>query len=123
MARGLNKLMVIGNLGGDPEVRYTTNARPVASFSVAVTTRLGDREHTEWFSVVAWGKLAEICSQYLSKGSQVYLEGRLQTRSWEDNDGRERQRTELVVREMVMLGDGRARSQQADEVDLDELPF
>ena len=124
--KGLNKLMVIGNLGGDPEVRYTTNARPMASFRVAVNERLGEKERTEWFTVVAWGKLAEVCTQYLSKGSRVYLEGRLQTRNYQDADGRERQRTELVLREMVMLGGGRPRSQQAqqaEEVDVDELPF
>ena len=120
--KGLNKLMVIGNLGRDPELRYTAGSRPVASFSVAVTERFGDTDHTEWVSVVAWGKLAEICAQYLRQGSRVYLEGRLQTRSWEDNDGQPRQRTELVVLEMVMLGGGRGQAEQA-EVSVDEIPF
>ena len=126
MVRGLNKVMIIGNLGRDPELRHTPSGRPVASFSVAVTERWGEKDHTEWLNVVAWGKLAEICAQYLSKGSRVYLEGRLQTRNYQDADGRERQRTELVLREMVMLGGGRPRSQQAqqaDEMDLDEIPF
>lgn len=107
MARGLNKVMIIGNLGSDPEMRYTPSGRPVTSFSVAtsrswVTSEGEHREATEWFRVVAWGNLAEICSKYLSKGSRVYVEGRLQTRSWE-SQGQKQYRTELVANEMVLL--------------------
>jgi single-strand DNA-binding protein len=113
MSRGLNKVMIIGNLGRDPEMRYTPSGRPVTSFSV-VTTRSwtsgeGERhEESEWFNVVAWGNLAEICSQYLKKGQQVYVEGRLQTRGWEDEDGKKHYRTEVVASEMIVLGDRRS---------------
>ncbi|GAB4468670.1 MAG: hypothetical protein Kow00124_03040 [Anaerolineae bacterium] len=110
--RGLNKVMIIGHLGRDPEMRYTPSGRPVTSFSV-VTTRTwtsneGERhEESEWFNVVAWGNLAEICNQYLTKGQQVYVEGRLQTRGWEDEEGKKHYRTELVASEMIVLGDRR----------------
>lgn len=110
MSRGLNKVMIIGNLGRDPEIRYTPSGRPVTSFSV-VTSRTwtsyeGERkEETEWFNVVAWGPLAEICNQHLSKGLQVYIEGRLQTRGWQDDAGRRHYRTEVVAQEMIILGD------------------
>jgi len=110
--RGLNKVMVIGHLGRDPEMRYTPSGRPVTSFSV-VTTRTwtsaeGERhEESEWFNVVAWGNLAEICNQYLKKDQQVYVEGRLQTRGWEDEDGKKHYRTELVANEMIVLGERR----------------
>ena len=112
MSRGLNKVMIIGNLGRDPEMRYTPSGRPVTSFSV-VTTRTwtsgeGERhEESEWFNVVAWGNLAEICNQYLKKGQQVYVEGRLQTRGWKDEDGKKHYRTEVVANEMIVLGDRR----------------
>lgn len=113
MSRGLNKVMIIGHLGRDPEMRYTPSGRPVTSFSV-VTTRTwtsaeGERhEEEEWFNVVAWGNLAEICNQYLSKGQQAYIEGRLQTRGWEDSEGKKHYRTELVASEMIVLGDRRS---------------
>ena len=112
MARGLNKVMIIGHLGRDPEMRYTPSGRPVTSFSVATsrswTSAEGERrEETEWFNVVAWGNLAEICNQYLNKGQQVYVEGRLQTRGWEDGSGKKHFRTELVANEMIILGDRR----------------
>jgi single-strand DNA-binding protein len=112
MSRGLNKVMIIGHLGRDPEMRYTPSWRPVTSFSV-VTTRAwtsaeGERhEESEWFNVVAWGNLAEICNQYLTKGQQVYVEGRLQTRGWEDEERKKHYRTELVANEMIVLGDRR----------------
>ncbi|MGB4677743.1 MAG: single-stranded DNA-binding protein [Aggregatilineales bacterium] len=115
MSRGLNKVMIIGHLGRDPEMRYTPSGRPVTSFSV-VTTRTwtsaeGERhEEEEWFNVVAWGNLAEICNQYLSKGQQAYIEGRLQTRGWEDSEGKKHYRTELVASEMIVLGDRRGSS-------------
>jgi single-strand DNA-binding protein len=112
MARGLNKVLIIGSLGRDPELRYTPSGRPVASFSVATsrtwTSSEGERrEETEWFNVVAWGNLAEICKTHLNKGQQVYVEGRLQTRGWEDDNGTRHYRTELVANEMILLGDRR----------------
>jgi len=108
MTRGLNKVMLIGNLGGDPEMRYTPSGIPVTSFSIGVTrnwvTSNGERKDaTEWFNVVAWRNLAEICKQYLSNGSRVYIEGRLQTRSWEDREGQRHYRTEVVASDMVLL--------------------
>jgi single-strand DNA-binding protein len=112
MSRGLNKVLIIGALGSEPEMRYTPGGKPVTSFSVAVSrgwrTSEGERkEATEWFNVVSWGNLAEICNQHLRKGSQVYIEGRLQTRSWEDASGVKHFRTELVANEMIIL-DGRS---------------
>jgi len=110
MSRGLNKMMIIGHLGRDPEMRYTPSGRPVTTFSVATTrswhSSNGERhEETEWFNVVAWGNLAEICNQHLRKGQQVYVEGRLQTRRWEDSEGNKHFTTELVAQEMIMLGE------------------
>ncbi len=112
MARGLNKVMIIGYLGRDPEMRYTPSNRPVTSFSVATTrtwtSSEGERrEETEWFNVVSWGTLAEICKTHLSKNQQVYIEGRLQTRGWEDETGKKHFRTELVANEMILLGERR----------------
>ena len=101
--------MVIGNMGRDPEMRYTPSGKPVTSFSLASsrswTTPNGERrEETEWFNVVAWGGLAEICNQKLFKSQQVYVEGRLQTRSWEDDNGQRHFRTEVVASDMIILG-------------------
>jgi single-strand DNA-binding protein len=111
MTRGLNKVMIIGHLGRDPEMRYTPSGRPVATFNVGTTRTWhspdGERhEDTEWFQVVAWGSLAEICNQHLRRGQQVYVEGRLQTRRWDDAEGK-KQTLELVAREMIMLGEAR----------------
>jgi len=108
MGRGLNKVLLIGNLGRDPEMRYTPNGKAVTSFSLATSrswlTSNGERrEATEWFNVVAWGNLAEICSQYLQRGSRVYVEGRLQTRRWENAEGQPCYRTEVVANEMIIL--------------------
>ena len=110
MSRGLNKVMIIGHLGRDPEMRYTPSGKPVTTFSVATSRSWnssdGERhEETEWFNVVAWGSLAEVCNQHLRKGRQVYVEGRLQTRRWEDGEGNKHFTTELVAKEMIMLGD------------------
>jgi single-strand DNA-binding protein len=121
MGRGLNKVMIIGHVGRDPEMRYTPNGRPVTSFSVATsrtwTSAEGERrEEVEWFNVVAWGALAEICKTHLSKNQQVYVEGRLQTRGWEDETGKKHFRTELVANEMILLGDRRRETHQ-DEVE------
>src|SRR5690606_27798563 len=112
MGRGLNKVMIIGQVGREPEMRYTPSGRPVTSFSVATsrtwTSAEGERrEETEWFNVVAWGNLAEICKTHLTKGQQVYVEGRLQTRGWEDERGKKHFRTELVANEMILLGERR----------------
>jgi single-strand DNA-binding protein len=108
MTRGLNKVMIIGNLGRDPEMRYTPSGKPVTSFSVAVSRSWmkpeGERsETTDWFNVVAWGRLAEICSQFLVKGSLVYVEGRLETRSWEADNGQKHFRTEVVASDVNIL--------------------
>jgi single-strand DNA-binding protein len=110
MSRGLNKVMIIGKLGRNPEMRYTPSGKAVTSFSVAtnrswVNAEGERRKETEWFNVVAWGNLAEICKKYLTKSQQVYVEGRLQTRGWEDQNGKKHYRTELVANEMIMLGE------------------
>ncbi len=104
----LNKVMIIGNLGSEPEMRFTPNGRPVTSFSVATnrvyTTAEGERrEETEWFSVVAWGKLAEQCNQFLTKGRLVYVDGRLRTHTWESQDGQRRYRNEIVADRVSFL--------------------
>lgn len=105
----VNKVILVGNLGRDPEIRYTQQGTAVANFSLATTDRFKNRsgemqERTEWHRIVAWDKLAEICGQYLAKGRQVYIEGRLQTRDWEDKDGNKRSTTEVVAQTMQMLG-------------------
>ena len=130
MVRGLNKVLVIGNVGRDPEMRYIPSGKPVTSFSVATTRSWtnseGDRrEETEWFNVVAWGNLAEICKQHLRRGQQVYVEGRLQTRSWEDHEGKKRFRTELVANEMILLGGRRGVSEAIESTGVgeEEFPF
>lgn len=105
----INKVILVGNLGRDPEVRYTADGRAVANFSMATSEKWKDKntgemvERTEWHNIVAWGKLGEICGEYLAKGRQVYIEGRLQTRSWE-KDGVTRYTTEVIASEMKMLG-------------------
>src|SRR4030095_11388627 len=119
MARGLNKVMIIGYLGRDPEMRYTPSGRPVTSFSVATsrswTSAEGERrEETEWFNVVAWGNLAEICKSHLTKNQQIYVEGRLQTRGWKDETDKKQFRTELVATDMILLGDRRRDPHSAD---------
>lgn len=120
MARGLNKVMIIGHVGREPEMRYTPSGRPVTSFSVAISRSWNSaegerREETEWFNVVAWGNLAEICKSHLTKGQQVYVEGRLQTRGWEDDGGKKHFRTELVANEMIILGERRANHHDSDD--------
>lgn len=107
MARSINKAIIVGNLTRDPEMRYTPNGQAVATFGVATnrrwTTNGEQKEETEFHNVVAWGKLAEICSQLLKKGRKVYIEGRLRTRQWEGKDGVMRRRTEIVALDMVVL--------------------
>ncbi len=119
---GLNKVTLIGNLGRDPELRYTANGQAVANFTLATTESYSKRdggreERTEWHRIVAWGKLAEICGEYLAKGRQIYVEGRIQTREWEDKDGNKRWTTEIVARNMQMLG---RRSEGGTGTDLPE---
>jgi single-strand DNA-binding protein len=104
----MNKAMVIGNLGSDPEIRYTQKGAAVATFSIATTERWKDadgvqQEHTEWHKIVAWKGLAEICGDHLKKGSKVYIEGKMQTRKWEEN-GNFRYTTEIIAKSMEMLG-------------------
>lgn len=125
MSRGLNKVMIIGRLGRDPEMRYTPSGRPVTTFTVATdrtwNTADGERHsETEWFNIVAWGNLAEICKQHLAKGKLVYIEGRLQTRRWEDSEGNKRTSTEIIANEMIILSDRREAYPQAGEVEVDE---
>jgi single-strand DNA-binding protein len=105
----LNRAQVIGNLGKDPEVRYTQSGTAVASFSIATSEKWKnkngeDEERTEWHNITLWGKLAEIAGEYLTKGKQVYIEGKLQTRKWQDRDGVDRYTTEIVGHSMLMLG-------------------
>jgi single-strand DNA-binding protein len=113
MAKGLNKVMLIGHLGNDPELRMTASGQSVVNFTVATNESFRDssgnqQEKTEWHRVVAWGKLAEICNQYLKKGRQVYIEGKLQTRTWDDSKtGEKKYSTEIVCTDMQMLGSGR----------------
>ncbi len=128
----LNKVMIIGNLGREPEMRYTANGNPVTTFSVATsrgyTSPEGERrEETEWFNVVTWNKLAERCSQYLQKGRRVYVEGRLQTRSWDGQDGQRHYRTEVIANTVLFLDRAQAAPLEAggDEavVEPEDLPF
>lgn len=112
---GVNKVILVGNLGRDPEIRYTQGGQPVANFTLATTesftSREGKREErTEWHRIVVWGKTAELCTQYLAKGRTVYLEGRIQTREWEDKEGQKRRTTEVVAQTVQFLGGPRGAS-------------
>ena len=138
---GVNKVFLIGRLGQDPEVKFTQSGTAVVNFSLATSETWKDKdsgeknEKTEWHKVVAWRRLAEICGEYLHKGSQVYIEGKLQTRSWEDQDGNKRWTTEVVANQMTMLGskgdvsdrqDPSPQNQQSSQEDTfpeDEIPF
>lgn len=109
----LNQCNFIGNLGRDPETRYLASGKTVCTFSIAVTEKYKGGETTTWVNIVAWERLAEICGKYLSKGSPVFISGRLQTRSWEDKDGNKRYTTEVVANQMQMLGStGRGENAQ-----------
>ena len=116
MSRGINKVILVGNLGNDPETRHTASGEAVTNFPVATSESWKDKqtgervEKTEWHRAVAFGRLAEICGEYLRKGSKVYIEGQLRTRKWQDKDGQDRYTTEIVIREMQML-DSRGDSQ------------
>lgn len=107
----INKVIIVGYLGADPELRYTSGGTAVSNFSVATSRKWKDKsgqtkEETEWVKVVAWGKTAEVCKEYLAKGKLVYVEGRLQTSSWEDRDGNKRYKTEVVTEQVKFLGGG-----------------
>ena len=145
MARGVNKVIIVGNLGADPDSKSMPSGNMVANFSVATTESWNDRdtgerqEKTEWHRVVFFGKLAEIAEQYLDKGSQLYVEGKLQTRKWQDKEGNDRYTTEILGNEMNMLGgrqssgDGGAYDQsqpasqsapsQASQISEEDIPF
>ncbi len=121
---GINKVILIGRLGGDPELKYTPGGTAVANFSLATSETWTDKqgqkqEKTEWHRVVVWGKLAELCNQYLAKGRQAYLEGSLQTRSWEDNDGKKKYTTEIVAKTIQFLG-GNSQSSGSNDSGPDE---
>ncbi len=124
MARGINKVILIGNLGADPETRHTAGGNAVTNLSVATSESWRDRasgemrENTEWHRVVMFGRLGEIAGEYLRKGSKIYLEGRLQTRKWQDRDGNDRWTTEIIANEMQML-DGRGSSDAMGGSDTD----
>jgi single-strand DNA-binding protein len=149
MANSLNKAQIIGNLTRDPEVRQTPNGQTVATLGVASNRKWKNQagelqEEVEFHSVVAWGRLAEICQQYLHKGSKVYFEGRLKTRNWEDPDGKKNYRTEIIAENMIMLdskggsagaaptyskaatdnaADDQTPPPHEEEVKIDDLPF
>lgn len=136
---GVNKVILIGNLGADPEIRYTPGGTAVANFRIATsetrTNKEGQKEtKTEWHRVVAFSKLAEICGEYLSKGRQVYIEGKIQTRSWDDRDGNKKYTTEIIANIMQMLGSPRdsakgepaveaAPPEEVPPTDIEDVPF
>ena len=138
---GLNKVMIIGNLGADPEMRFTPNGNPVTTFRIAATSNRmspdGERKpETEWFTVVTWNKLAETCNQYLAKGRRAYVEGRLQTRSWDGPDGQKRYRTEVIASRVLFLDKigtapmegaedeiAEAKSSGEGDISAEDLPF
>lgn len=127
MSRGLNKVMIVGNLGRDAEMRFTPSGKSVANFSVAVNQlwKGADSElhtETEWFNVVAWGNLAEISKKYLKKGSLVYVEGRLQSRTWQDSEGVQHKTVEVVARDILMLSE-KNENETNDMNDAEEYPF
>ncbi len=131
----LNKVMLIGNLCGDPEIRFTQGGDAVANFSLATNEKWKDKagnqqEKAEFHRIVIWGRLAEVCGEYLTKGSKIYIEGKIQTREWEDKDGNKRYTTEIVAREMKMLSpknsvreDSPEQTPPAGNDGLDDLPF
>jgi single-strand DNA-binding protein len=126
MAKGLNKCMFIGYLGADPETRYTASGAAVTNLRIAVsrewkTSDGAKRTETDWVNIVAWNQLAEICNQYLHKGSRVYVEGRLENREWEDGEGNKRYKTEINLSDMIML-DGRNERSNAADLDDEDAP-
>lgn len=129
MARGINKVILVGNLGRDPEIRYTPSGAAVANITLATSDSWKDKatgeqqERTEWHRIVFFNRLAEIVDEYLKKGSQIYVEGRLQTRKWQDQGGQDRYTTEIVANEMQMLGSrGGGGAMPADDTNFDQSP-
>ena len=133
---GLNKVIIIGNVGTDPEMRFTPNGNPVTSFSIATgrtyTTPEGERkQETEWFNVVTWNRLAEQCNQFLTKGRMAYVEGRLRTRSWEGQDGQKHWRTEIIANRVLFLDrrpagtlpEAGVESGSDEELEPSDIPF
>lgn len=126
---GFNKVIAIGNLGKDAEMRYSSNGKPVVNFSVATTYGSGEKEETEWLRCVWFGDVAEKVAQYLVKGKQIYIEGRLRTRSWQSDDGQKHYQTEVVLNQVQLLGSREGGSQQgggqrrAGSPDPDDLPW
>jgi len=122
----LNKAMLIGYVGADPDVRQTSNGSTVANFSVATTEKWTDKDgkkqsQTEWHQIVAWGRLAEICGEYVSKGAQVYIEGRIRTNEWEDNNGNKKKTKEIILQRLQLLD--RSEASGSANNDVDEIPF
>lgn len=135
-SRSLNKVMLIGNLGTEPEMRFTPSGSPVTTFSVATNraynTPEGERkEETEWFSIVTWTRLAETCNQYLTKGQKIYVEGRLHTRSWDGQDGQKHYRTEIIASQVIFLDkkavatspEEKMDEGESGEIEPQDLPF
>jgi len=125
--RSLNKVLLLGNLGRDPEVRYTSSGKAVATFTLATSQRWkdqdgNDQERTEWHRIVAWGRLGEVCGEYLSKGRQVFIEGRIQSRDWEDQEGNRRTTVEIIANDMIMLGGGGGQPQASERGDSERTP-
>jgi len=119
----LNRVEIIGNVGKEPEMRFTPSGKPVTSFSVAVNSKYGETETTEWFNIVVWNKLAETCNQYLAKGRQIYVEGRLQTQKWEDDKGTH-YKTEVVASKVLFLGKKEVQGEVTPDIEeTDEVPF
>ena len=125
---GINKVILVGNLGKDPELRHTPQGQAVANFSIATSESWNDKsgqkqERTEWHRIVVWGKLGELCSKYLTKGRQVYVEGKLQTRAWDDKDGQKRYTTEVVANTVQFLSGGAGASRSQVDQDSESDPF
>jgi len=138
----LNKVMIIGNVGSEPEMRFIASGKPVTTFNVATNRKYSDangerKEETEWFNIVVWNKLAELCNQFLGKGRLVYVEGRLRTRSWEGQDGQKHYRTELIAEQVTFLDksgqpldknaqpveDSGQPGEKSDAIEPDDIPF
>jgi len=120
----LNSVSIIGNVGKEAEMRFTPSGKPVTSFSIACNSKFGETESTEWFNIVTWNKLAETCNQYITKGQQVFVEGRLQTRSWEGQDGEKKYRTEVIANKVLFLGQRKqGESEEAPKEDSGEDLF
>ena len=132
----VNRVILIGNLGKDPDLRYTPSGQPVAKFPIATSERWKDKDgqfqqRTDWHNIVAWGRQAEICKEYLKKGSPVYIEGRIQSRSYDDKDGNRKYITEIIANRIQMLGkkgeepasEGEVSEPEAEETQGDDIPF